>query len=113
VDQQWVLPSPETTGAVSMHAFRKIGRGYPPETIVVELFAVRISLLLTGPFISIFPASVLQFSSVGAGLKVLSMKRPLGRKQVGILTLKNRAIRPPVQTFSCRELAKQVIRRAT
>jgi DNA-binding transcriptional LysR family regulator len=116
MDQQWVLPSPEnSTGAVLMEAFRKIGRGYPPKTVVVDLFAVRISLLLTGPFISVFPASVLQFSAVGAGLKVLSMKRPLGRTQVGILTLKNRAIRPPVQTFidSCRELAKQVTRRAT
>jgi DNA-binding transcriptional LysR family regulator len=116
MDQQWVLPSPENaTGAVSMEAFRKIGRGYPPKTVVVDLFAVRITLLLTGPFISVFPAAVLQFSAVGAGLKVLSMKRPLGRTQVGILTLKNRAIRPPVQTFieSCRELAKQVTKRAT
>lgn len=116
MDQPWVLPSPaNSTGAVMMEAFRKIGRGYPPQTVVVDLFAVRISLLLTGPFISVFPASVLQFSAMGAGLKVLSMKRPLGRTQVGILMLKNRAIRPPVRTFidSCRELAKQVTRRAT
>jgi len=116
MDQQWVLPSPEnSTGAVMMEAFRKIGRGYPPKTVVVDLFAVRISLLLTGPFISVFPASVLLFSTMGAGLKVLSMKRALGRTQVGILTLKNRAIRPPVQTFidSCRHLAMQMTRRAT
>jgi DNA-binding transcriptional LysR family regulator len=116
MDQQWVLPSPgNSTGAVSMEAFRKIGRGYPPKTVVVDLFAVRISLLLTGPFISVFPASVLKFSAVGAGLNVLSMKRPLGRTQVGIVTLKNRAIRPPVQTFidGCRKLAKEVSKRAT
>jgi DNA-binding transcriptional LysR family regulator len=116
MDQQWVLPSPgNSTGAVSTDAFRKIGRGYPRKTVVVDLFAVRISLLLTGPFVSVFPASVLKFSAVGAGLKVLAMKRPLGRTQVGIVTLKDRAIRPPVQTFidSCRALAAQVIGRAS
>ncbi len=116
MEEQWVLPSPEnSTGAVMMEAFRKIGRGYPAKTVVVDLFAVRISLLSSGRFISVFPSSVVQFSPVGAGLKVLSMKRPLGRTQVGILTLKNRAIRPPVQTFidSCRALAKQVIRPAS
>jgi DNA-binding transcriptional LysR family regulator len=116
MDQQWVLPSPNnSTGAVATEAFRKIGRGYPPKTVVVDLFAVRISLLLTGPFVSIFPASVLKFSAVGAGLKVLAMKRALGRTQVGIVTLKDRAIRPPVQTFidSCRSLAAQVAKRAS
>lgn len=116
MDQRWVLPSPDnSTGAVTVEAFRKIGRSYPQGTVVVDLFSVRISLLLSGPFISVFPSSVLQFSPVDIGLKVLSMKRPLGRTQVGVLTIKNRAVRPPVQTFiqNCRELAKQMRGRAT
>jgi hypothetical protein len=43
-----------------------------------------------------------------------STQSPL-RQQVGIVTLKDRTIRPPVQTFidSCRSLAAQVAKRAS
>ena len=116
MDQSWVLPTPgSSTGIVAMNAFRKIGRGYPAKTVIVDLFAVRISLLLTGQFISIFPDSVLRFSPIGANLKVLKTSLTLGRMSVGIVTLKNRAIRPPVQTFidTCREVARRADKNAT
>jgi len=110
VDEPWVLPPPESgLGSVVMKAFRASGLNYPRTTVIGEPAELRMSLLATGRFISIFPNSVYRFSGWRPKLQVLPIKQSLGHVPVGIVLLKNRTISPLTQLFikSCRELAKQ------
>jgi DNA-binding transcriptional LysR family regulator len=111
VNEPWVLPPPETTiGLVAREAFRDSGLDHPRTTVISEPAEVRISLLATGRYISIFPDSALRFSSKRAELKVLPVTRSLGRVPVGVITLKNRTISPIARLFidTCCEVAKQL-----
>jgi hypothetical protein len=69
---------------------------------------LRVSLLATGRFISIFPGSVYRFSARRPELQVLPIKQSLGHAPVGIVLFKDRTISPLAQLFinGCRELAK-------
>jgi DNA-binding transcriptional LysR family regulator len=114
VNELWVLPPPESTlGSVAMEAFRASGLDYPRTTVVTEPAEVRISLLATGRFLSIFPASVLRFSTMRTELKVLPVKQAFARVPVGIVTLKNRTLSPLAQLFidTAREVAKPLVHR--
>lgn len=110
-NEPWALPSPEsTTGSVALAAFREIGLGYPRTTVIAEPVDVRITLLATSRFITIFPESVFRFSARTPEFKVLRVKERLSRVPVGIITLKNRTISPLAQEFieGSRDVAKQL-----
>jgi DNA-binding transcriptional LysR family regulator len=112
-NEPWTLPPPEsTTGSVALAAFRAIGLEYPRTTVIAEPVDVRITMLATGRFITIFPESVFRFSARRPELKVLPIKQPLSRLPVGIITLKNRTISPLAQHFieNAREIAQQIAR---
>ena len=114
VDEPWVLPPPESAlGSVVLAAFGVSGLDYPRVTVISEPAEVRISLLATGRFVSIFPNSVLRFSLRRPELKILPIKQPLSRLPVGIVTLRNRTISPLAQLFiaTTREIAKQLAER--
>jgi DNA-binding transcriptional LysR family regulator len=113
VNEPWALPPPEsTTGSVALAAFRAISLDYPRPTVIAEPVDVRITMLATGRFVTIFPESVFRFSARGPELKVLPVKQRLSRLPVGIITLKNRTISPLAQEFieSSREVAKQLMK---
>jgi DNA-binding transcriptional LysR family regulator len=108
-NELWVLPPPESViGAVVRGAFRASGLDYPRVTLVTDSPHTRISLLSTGRFVTIFPASVLRFSTTRSELKVLPVELPMARRPNGIVTLKNRTLNPAAQLFidCARELAK-------
>jgi len=110
LNEPWVLPPPESAlGRVVTEAFRASGLDYPHTTVIGEPADVRIRLLATGRFMTIFPDSVLRFSARRPELKALPVKESLGRVPVGIVTLKDRTISPLAQMFidSTRKLAKQ------
>ena len=68
VNESWVLPPPESViGSVAMEAFRASGLDYPRATVVTVPPEVRISLLATGRFLTIVPASVLRFPTSASG----------------------------------------------
>jgi DNA-binding transcriptional LysR family regulator len=100
---------------VGRRAHDRLGRdGRAPRTAVIgDPAEVRLTLLATGRFISIFPDSVLRFCAKRPALKVLAIKQALSQVPVGIVTLKNRTIRPLAQLFiaNSREVAKQLARR--
>ena len=109
VNEPWVLPPPESVlGSVAMEAFRASGLDYPRATVVTIPPEVRISLLATGRFLTIFPVSVLRFPTRRPELKVLPVELPMARVPVGIVTLKNRTLSPVAQLFieHAREVAK-------
>ena len=55
VNERWVLPPPASTlGSVAIDAFRISGLDYPRTIVIADPFEVRITLVATGRFISIF-----------------------------------------------------------
>jgi DNA-binding transcriptional LysR family regulator len=110
VDEQWVLPPPDTGfGTVTRESFRRSGHDYPRTRIVATAPEVRLSLLATGRYLTIFPTSALEFPSRMRGVRVLPVKLPMGRVANGIITLKDRMLSPVAQLFieRARETAKE------
>jgi DNA-binding transcriptional LysR family regulator len=113
--ESWVLPPPESpVGAMAREAFRASGLDYPRATVVSFPPAVRMSLLATGRFLTIFPISMLRFPTQRRELKVLPVKLPMGRVPIGLVTLKNRTLSPVAQLFidTARDVAKPLAKRA-
>jgi DNA-binding transcriptional LysR family regulator len=81
--------------------------------VVTDSPHMRISLLATGRFVTIFPASALRFLARGSELKVLPVELPMARRPNGIITVKNRALSPVAQLFidCAREIAKPLAKR--
>lgn len=114
VNESWVLPPPGSViASVVTDAFRAGGLDYPRATVVTESSEVRTSLLVTGRFLTIFPASALRLPTRHSGIKALPVELPMGRLPNGIVTLKNRTLSPVVQLFidSVRQVAKPLARR--
>ena len=109
VNESWVLPPPQSAlGSVFMEAFRASGLDYPRATVLTNPADLRISLLATGRFLTIFTTSVLRFPAKRPELKVLPVELPIARVQIGIVTLKNRTLSPVAQLFidSAHDVAK-------
>ena len=60
---------------------------------------IRMSLLATGHFLTIFAPSALRFPIRRPELKVLAVELPMARVPSGIVTLKNRTLSPVAQLF--------------
>jgi DNA-binding transcriptional LysR family regulator len=109
VNELWVLPPPDSViGSIVMEAFRASGLDYPRVSVVTDCPHMRISLLATGRFVTIFPASAFRFLTKRSELKILPVELPTARRPNGIVTLKNRALSPVAKLFMdcAREVAK-------
>jgi DNA-binding transcriptional LysR family regulator len=107
--ERWTLPPRESViGALAMEAFRANGLDYPRTTVVSDSPEVRASLLTTGRFLTIFPASALALLKMRSEIKVLPIKLPTTRVPNVIVTVKNRTLSPVAQLFieQAREVAK-------
>jgi DNA-binding transcriptional LysR family regulator len=107
--EPWTLPPQESViGAFAMEAFRASGLDYPRTTVVTDSTQVRASLLTTGRFVTIFPASVLGLLKMRSEIKVLPVDLPMARGPNVIVTVKNRILSPVAQLFieQAREVAK-------
>jgi DNA-binding transcriptional LysR family regulator len=114
VKESWVLRSPDTPiGAIAIEAFRASGLDQPRATVVTNSPEVRMSLLATGRFLTIIPASVLQVFPRRSDIKVLPVELPMARVPNAIVTLKNRTLSPAAQLFidTAREVARPLARR--
>ena len=114
VNEPWTLPPQESViGALAMEAFRASGLDYPRATVVTDSPQVRISLLETGRFVTIFPASAMKFPAGRSQIMVLPVELPMARLANGIVTLKNRTLSPVTQLFieCAREVAKPLAKR--
>ena len=109
LNESWALPPPETAfGSAAMEAFRSCGLDCPRTTVVAIPPEVRISLLMTGHFLTIFPVSALRFPTRRPELRVLPVEVPIACVPNGIVTLKNRTLSPVAHLFvdSARKVAK-------
>jgi DNA-binding transcriptional LysR family regulator len=91
-----------------MDACRAKGLDYPRTTVVTVPPEVRMTLLATGHFLTIFAASALRFPTNRPDIKILPVELPMARRPVGIVTLKNRTLSPVARLFieHAREVAK-------
>ena len=100
VNESWTLPPQRSAlGSMAMEAFRASGLDYPRTTVFVLPTEVRINLLMIGHYLTILADFALRFPAWRSEVKVLPVKLPLDRMQVGIVTLKNRTISPAVRVF--------------
>jgi DNA-binding transcriptional LysR family regulator len=114
LDELWALPPRESPlGSIFLEAFRASGLDYPRTTVLAIPADVRMNLLATGRFLTIFSASRLAFSAVRPQFKVLPVELPLPPVPIGILTLKNRTPSPVTQLFieHAREVARPQAKR--
>jgi len=87
----WALPPRNSViGSIVTDAFRSRGLDYPRVSVVTDCPHMRVSLLATGRFVTIFPASAFRFLAKRSELKVLPVELPMARRPNGIVTLKNR-----------------------
>jgi DNA-binding transcriptional LysR family regulator len=112
-DERWVLP-PRGSNIewIAMDAFRASKLDYPRTTVVTDSPHVRMSLLETGRYLTIFPASALRFS-VFREIKVLPVALPKSKVPNGIVTLKGRSLNPVASLFieHAREAARRLAKR--
>jgi len=110
----WVLPEPEyVLGSDIMAAFHANGLEGLRATVGTVSPEVRMRLVATGRFLTIFPASALRFPVKRPELKVLPVESPMASVPNGIVTLKDRTLSPVAQLFieHAREVAKPLKKR--
>jgi DNA-binding transcriptional LysR family regulator len=108
IDEHWLLaPVDSDPGSPVFAIFHALGLEVPRASVVSYSLNVRTSLLATGRFLAIIPASVLRFGSTPSVLKVLPCALPPSVQPVAVTTLKNRMLSPTAKLFieSARELA--------
>ena len=109
MNEPWTLaPAESGLGQLTAEAFRSCGLDHPRTTVVSPTPEVRMSVLATGRFLSIFPTSSLRFPTRRPELKVLPVELPMRRVPNGIITLKDRALSPVAELFI--EHAREVAR---
>lgn len=111
VNERWVLPPEESAiSSIAARAFAASGLDYPKAAVLTLTPEVRMSLVATGRFVSVFPASTVRFSDRHSEIKVLPVEFKTGRVPTGIVTMKNRSLSPVAKLFIefAREVAKEV-----
>src|SRR5450755_740384 len=111
IEGNWVLPPYDSApGALVAEVFR--ANDFSPPKLSVKTIAIQltVSLIASGEFVGILPASVAALSAHQAALKVLPLKSLGPRISAEIVFLKNRTLGPAVQSFiNCtREVAKSL-----
>ena len=108
IGEPWVLPPPDSVPArILADAMRAGGLDSPRATMVTNSPEVRINLLATARFLTIFSTSSLRYPGYTA-LRALAVDLPMSHVPIGIVTLKNRTLSPVARLFIeyARELAK-------
>jgi DNA-binding transcriptional LysR family regulator len=109
VNEPWTWPTPGTAfDAIVVEAFRASGLKPPRATVYSDATNMRTRLATTGRFLAVVPSYVLKFQANNLSLKMLPVELPTTRRQIGIVTLKNRTLSPLAQLFieTAREVAK-------
>jgi DNA-binding transcriptional LysR family regulator len=113
INEPWTWPAAGTIiDSLVREAFRANGIDPPRATIYADAYSLRIRLAATGRFLAIVPASIMRFPGTPASIKLLPVELPATRRQIGIITLKNRTLSPLAQLFieDARAVAKTMAR---
>jgi len=109
INEPWILPPVESVaGALVADVFRAEGLAAPLAAVWCGSLQMTSVLLATGPFLGMFPRSLITFATKRHPIKALSMKLPSLPRPVGLVTLRTRTLSPTVRLFidRIREVAK-------
>jgi DNA-binding transcriptional LysR family regulator len=112
-DEPWALPPHGTmVESIFREAFRASGLKYPSRGVASGAIHLHTALVANGPFLAMWPGSILRFGVNRRLIKVLPVDLPVPPWPVGVMTLKNRSISPAAQLFieRAREVAKALAR---
>jgi DNA-binding transcriptional LysR family regulator len=100
IDGPWCLPTSDAViGALFEDAVRRLGLPLPRLSVTTTSIQLHAAMLHSGPFLSLFPGSLLRFAGKRLALKILPVDVPIKPWPVGIVTLKNRTTSPLTQVF--------------
>lgn len=111
LQEPWSLPpTGNVLGTYLIESFRAAGLDQPHAVVTCNSIEMHRALMVNGPFLAIFPRSLLRFSPDRQAVKVLPVTLPGPPPPVGITFLKNRTLSPTTQRFInyARELAKPI-----
>ena len=97
--EKWIFPPNPVVGAVIQQAFEAEGLSVPPASVAADSVLVRVHLIATGRFVSVFPASVLRSVAAQMSFKVLPIKFKVKAPPIVSIRLKNRTVSPAVELF--------------
>jgi DNA-binding transcriptional LysR family regulator len=113
INGNWVLPPYDSApGALVAEVFRTSGFSPPKPMVKTVAIQLTVSLIASGEFVGILPASVAALSAQRTALKVLPLKSPGPRISAEIVFLKSRTLSPAVEAFikSAREVTTSLVR---
>ena len=103
LNEAWTLPWRDSVVATYLaESFRAAGLREPRSVVTCGSIQMHFALMAHGPFLAIFPRSLLHFSADRMAVKVLPVELPGPPPPVGITTLKNRVLNPVAQLFIAR-----------
>jgi len=98
-NEPWILPSRENIArSLIVEIFHASGLQVPRTAVVGNSMQMMNTLLATGRFLALHPASYLRFSARLSN-KILPVEIPPRSTPVGIVTLKNRTLNPVAKLF--------------
>jgi len=109
--EPWSLPPTDTVVSTYLaRAFRAAGLEPPRAVVTCTSIQLHYALMADGPFLAIFPRSLLRFGRYRLPIKILPVQLPGPPPPVGITTLKGRTRSPIVNLFiaEARDVAKQL-----
>jgi DNA-binding transcriptional LysR family regulator len=111
--EPWIIPSSSIVREIIKEAFEAQGLKFPEGKIISSFVLMRNHLLATGRFLTVLPASVLQYNAKQWALRALRIELGTKTRPIAIIMLKNRSVSPAVQLFieHLRVTAKSYLRR--
>jgi DNA-binding transcriptional LysR family regulator len=109
-NEPWIIPPSPVLETLLKEMFETEGLKPPSRRVIAGSVILRMHLLATGRFLSVFPKSVLRTAAQQWSIKVLPFDLRAKAQPIGILTLKNRTLSRVAQVFieELRAVAKEV-----
>ena len=98
-NERWIFPPNPVVKAVVQQAFEAEGLSIPFASVAADSVLVRVHLIATGRFVSVFPASVLRSMVAQMAFKVLPIKFKVKAPPIVGIRLKNRTLSPATELF--------------
>jgi DNA-binding transcriptional LysR family regulator len=109
--EPWIIPSSLIVREIIKEAFEAQGLKVPEGKIISSFVLMRNHLLATGRFLTVLPASVLQYNAKQWALRALRIELGTKTRPIAIIMLKNRSVSPALFIEHLRVTAKSYLRR--
>jgi DNA-binding transcriptional LysR family regulator len=98
-NEPWIIPPSPVLDTLLKEMFETEGLKPPSKRVIAGSVVLRMHLLATGRFLSIFPKSVLRTAAQQWSIKMLPFDLRAKAQPIAILTLKNRTLSRVAQIF--------------